>query len=29
MHNFSTSTGIVQVERKSQILPEKITVYAR
>jgi len=29
MHNFSTSTGIVQVERKTQILPEKITVYAR
>jgi hypothetical protein len=29
MHNFSTSTGIVQVLRKSQILPEKITVYAQ
>jgi hypothetical protein len=29
MHNFSTSTGIVQVERKTQILLEKIMVYAR
>jgi hypothetical protein len=29
MHNFSTSTGIVQVLRNSQILPDKITVYAR
>jgi hypothetical protein len=29
IHNFSTSTGIVQVIRNSQILAEKIAVYTR
>jgi hypothetical protein len=29
MHNFSTSAGIAQDERKTQILLEKITVYTQ